>query len=264
MPCPCPTRARAPLRCLPRLLPLPWRACDLHRPCAAWPRLRGTLRNGRQHQACDRSARGAAYRGGNGAGQRPPGAAGRSAAPGRARGGPSAFRPSPSALPSLPPRFVADAHLGGLARLLRLAGFDTLYDNRIEDAALVATACASSASCSPGTANCSSAGTSPRAASCMRSRPSTRRSRSSGASDSPLRPSVLALPRMQRGPAGSRLARCRGARAFPAVRARHTRFSACPGCGRVYWEGSHWTHMRARIDAVLAQAHAAPGDEAAD
>ena len=50
----------------------------------------------------------------------------------------------------------------------------------------------------------------------------------------------------------------------PAVRARHTRFSACPGCGRVYWEGSHWARMRARIDALLAHAHASPGDEAAD
>lgn len=30
-------------------------------------------------------------------------------------------------------RFVADAHLGGLARLLRMAGFDTLYDNGFED-----------------------------------------------------------------------------------------------------------------------------------
>jgi uncharacterized protein with PIN domain len=31
-------------------------------------------------------------------------------------------------------RFVADAHLGGLARLLRMAGFDTIYDNNIHDA----------------------------------------------------------------------------------------------------------------------------------
>src|SRR5205823_2152506 len=30
-------------------------------------------------------------------------------------------------------RFVADAHLGGLARLLRMAGFDTIYDNNIHD-----------------------------------------------------------------------------------------------------------------------------------
>jgi hypothetical protein len=30
-------------------------------------------------------------------------------------------------------RFVADAHLGGVARLLRMAGFDTLYDNQFRD-----------------------------------------------------------------------------------------------------------------------------------
>jgi hypothetical protein len=30
-------------------------------------------------------------------------------------------------------RFVADAHLGGLARLLRMAGFDTLYENARSD-----------------------------------------------------------------------------------------------------------------------------------
>ena len=30
-------------------------------------------------------------------------------------------------------KFIADAHLGGLARLLRMAGFDTLYDNNYQD-----------------------------------------------------------------------------------------------------------------------------------
>ena len=30
-------------------------------------------------------------------------------------------------------RFLADAHLGGLAHLLRMAGFDTLYDNNYQD-----------------------------------------------------------------------------------------------------------------------------------
>jgi len=37
-------------------------------------------------------------------------------------------------------RFVADAHLGGLARLLRMAGFDTLYDNHYHDDEIVAVA----------------------------------------------------------------------------------------------------------------------------
>ena len=35
-------------------------------------------------------------------------------------------------------RFVADAHLGGLARMLRMLGFDTLYDNHFHDDTIVA------------------------------------------------------------------------------------------------------------------------------
>ena len=37
-------------------------------------------------------------------------------------------------------RFVADAHLGGLAHLLRMTGFDTLYDNNFRDEAIEAIA----------------------------------------------------------------------------------------------------------------------------
>lgn len=35
-------------------------------------------------------------------------------------------------------RFLADVHAGGLARLLRMAGFDTLYDHRHDDARIAA------------------------------------------------------------------------------------------------------------------------------
>jgi len=35
------------------------------------------------------------------------------------------------------PRFIADVMLGSLARWLRVLGFDTLYDNRIDDEELV-------------------------------------------------------------------------------------------------------------------------------
>jgi uncharacterized protein len=34
------------------------------------------------------------------------------------------------------------------------------------------------------------------------------------------------------------------------VRARHTRFVTCDVCRRVFWEGSHWRRMRARIEAL--------------
>ena len=45
---------------------------------------------------------------------------------------------SAAVAPGPAPRFVADAHLGGLARLLRMAGFDTLYDNNIADEVVAA------------------------------------------------------------------------------------------------------------------------------
>jgi len=28
------------------------------------------------------------------------------------------------------------------------------------------------------------------------------------------------------------------------------RFSRCPGCGRIYWRGTHWARMRERIEAL--------------
>jgi uncharacterized protein with PIN domain len=37
-------------------------------------------------------------------------------------------------------RFVADVHLGGLAHLLRMTGFDTLFDTEFEDSAIAAVA----------------------------------------------------------------------------------------------------------------------------
>jgi hypothetical protein len=46
----------------------------------------------------------------------------------------------PAAAPPEDPRFVADAHLGRLARHLRFLGFDTLQRNAWDDAALVALA----------------------------------------------------------------------------------------------------------------------------
>jgi len=41
-------------------------------------------------------------------------------------------------LPLRNPRFVADVHLGGLARYLRMLGFDTLYDETYRDAQIAA------------------------------------------------------------------------------------------------------------------------------
>ncbi|WP_431783963.1 Mut7-C RNAse domain-containing protein [Streptomyces chumphonensis] len=46
--------------------------------------------------------------------------------------------PRPQALPTGPPRFLLDVHLGALARRLRLVGLDSAYSNDADDPALVA------------------------------------------------------------------------------------------------------------------------------
>lgn len=45
-----------------------------------------------------------------------------------------------AALPDAPLHFLCDAHLGATARLLRMAGFDTAYDNNYADATIEALA----------------------------------------------------------------------------------------------------------------------------
>jgi uncharacterized protein with PIN domain len=149
-------------------------------------------------------------------------------------------------------RFVADAHLGGLARLLRLTGFDTLYDNHFEDREIEAVA--------------------------------RREGRIVLTRDRELLKHrgithgcyVHALePARQLAELFERLDLARSARPFslclqcnsplreidkaqvearlpPSVRARHQRFSTCDSCGRIFWEGSHWRRMRAQVDALLS------------
>ncbi len=155
-------------------------------------------------------------------------------------------------------RFVADAHLGGLARLLRLAGFDTLYDNRYEDAEVVAIA--------------------EREGRIVLTRDREllkRRELTHGCFVHALRPEQQAAELF------ARLDLARSARPFslclacnaplraidkaavaerlpPDVRARHTRFATCDHCQRVFWEGSHWKRMRIVLDRLLAGA--SPGD----
>ncbi|HET7525570.1 MAG TPA: Mut7-C RNAse domain-containing protein, partial [Burkholderiaceae bacterium] len=41
------------------------------------------------------------------------------------------------------------------------------------------------------------------------------------------------------------------------VAATFERFSACEGCERVFWEGSHWRRMQGLIDELLASEQSA-------
>jgi uncharacterized protein with PIN domain len=155
--------------------------------------------------------------------------------------------------PALPPgrvRFVADAHLGGLARLLRMAGFDTIYDNglrddqvevlAVEDGRVVLTrdrellkrrtieyGCYVRAL----KAQAQLREVFERLGLAERARPFTRCLHDNAALRSVAKADVLdRLP--------------------PQVAATQEEFSTCDLCGRVYWKGSHWE----RMSGMLARA----------
>ncbi|AVR97677.1 Mut7-C RNAse domain-containing protein [Pseudoduganella armeniaca] len=159
---------------------------------------------------------------------------------------------APVVLASLEARFVADAHLGGLARFLRMAGFDTLYDNAIDDPAVEA-----------------SAQDDGRIALTRDRELLKRRGVLRGAY-------VRALkPEQQLQEVFARFGLAASARPFtlclacnaplrpvpkadveaqlpPSVRATHEHFLTCDVCQGVFWQGSHWRRMRALLDGVAA------------
>jgi uncharacterized protein with PIN domain len=148
-------------------------------------------------------------------------------------------------------RFLADAHLGGLARLLRLLGFDTLFENAWRDEEIVRRALAEH-----------------RIVLTRDRALLMRRDVTHGcfvhAQDSPGQAREL-VERLDLKRAAHPFTRCLVCNAPlraidpgevpagvpPAVRARHDRFAACADCGRVYWEGSHWQRMQAKVAALL-------------
>lgn len=148
-------------------------------------------------------------------------------------------------------RFVADAHLGGLARLLRMAGFDTLYDNNFDDGEIAIIASAQQRIV------------------LTRDRDLLKR-----------RAIMHGCYLHAQKPAGQlrelfdRLDLARSARPFtlclycnaplrvidkalvldripPKAHAFYDHFSTCDVCRRVFWQGSHWQRMRALLDATV-------------
>jgi uncharacterized protein with PIN domain len=156
-------------------------------------------------------------------------------------------------------RFVADAHLGGLARLLRMAGFDTLYRNTLNDAEVEAIAldegrvvltrdrellkrrgidvgCYVRALKAEGQLR----EVFERFGLAERVRPFTL----CLSCNAPLRPVAKADVRD---------------RLPPRVAASHEEFSTCDCCHRVFWKGSHWQRMAGVLDALVNDARGEDG-----
>jgi uncharacterized protein with PIN domain len=148
-------------------------------------------------------------------------------------------------------RFVADAHLGGLARLLRMLGFDTLYSNQITDGQI-------------------------RAISRIEARVVLTRDRellkcrtiTHGCFVHALRPQEQlreVVERLQLTASAKLFTLCLHCnlplifidkeavadRLPPRVAAVYRQYSWCEGCDRIYWEGSHWQRMRQLLDRCV-------------
>lgn len=143
-----------------------------------------------------------------------------------------------------PPRFIADAHFGGLARMLRMAGFDTLFDNNFDDGEIADIAVRE------------------RRIVLTRDRELLKRRQiREGCYIRDLKPAAQLREVFQR------LALANDARPFtrclhcnaplrlvdkacvidrlpPSVRVHQNVFSTCDLCERVYWQGSHWQRMK--------------------
>lgn len=157
-------------------------------------------------------------------------------------------------------RFVADAHLGGLAQLLRLAGFDTLYDNHFADDEIEAIAAAEGRIVLSRdrellkrrtiTHGCYVRALKPEAQ--LRElydrldlARSTRAFRLCLSCNAPLR-------RIEKPEARGRVPE--------GVYERQAQFVTCDVCKRIFWEGSHWQRMRALVDSLVG----GPGGRAGD
>ena len=150
-------------------------------------------------------------------------------------------------------RFIADAHLGGLAHLLRMTGFDTLYDNAFRDDEIEHISAAQG-----------------RIVLTRDRELLKRRTITHGCYVRTLRSAKqirelfdrLDLARSARpftlclhcnAPLAA-VEKAQVAALLPlGVRERYQRFSTCDVCKRVFWEGTHWQRMRAMVDELLAQ-----------
>jgi len=157
-------------------------------------------------------------------------------------------------------RFVADSHLGGLARLLRMAGYDTLYDNHYHDDDVE-----------------DLAENDDRIVLTRDRELLKRRSIVHGCYIHAL------VPPQQLRELFERLALADGARPFSlclhcnmalrgvdkasvagrlpeSVRALHDSFTTCDQCLRIYWKGSHYERMAALLAAVAQRSEGALDD----
>ncbi len=146
--------------------------------------------------------------------------------------------------------FIADGHLGKLVRDLRLLGIDVSYDRYAEDRALVEIAANQD-----------------RALLTRDRRLLMHSSVRHGyylRSQNPLEQTVEVIRRFDLGQVLAPFSRCLRCNAGlepadkqqvigqlePLTRIYYDQFRRCPGCGQVYWSGSHFDKLQKRIEEI--------------
>ena len=156
------------------------------------------------------------------------------------------------------PRFVADGHLGKLARHLRMAGFDTLWSGDWDDDEIVRLSLVQGRTI------------------LTRDKAMLRRGEvergyfvRATESEAQLAEVVRALQLESSIAAFTRCRECNVpledvpreavlARLPEKVRDSYDRFKRCPGCERVYWEGTHFARMKGVLERLTRSAGATP------
>lgn len=148
------------------------------------------------------------------------------------------------------PRFIADCHLGGLARMLRMAGFDTAFRNDYDDREIAERA--------------------DRELRIVLTRDLELlklRTIRHGAYVHALKAEAQfaeVVRRFDLLPRFAPFSRCLLCNVLlhdvdkeavidqlpPSVRQHQQRFRRCPSCQRIYWPGSHWERMQAMLSAA--------------
>ena len=151
------------------------------------------------------------------------------------------------------PKFVLDVHLGRLAGYLRMLGFDTLYANRADDRELVEISTEQHRillTRDRGILKYSAVthGYWLRATDSRRQAEEVVRRFDLARSLRPLTRCMVCnqpLRAVSKAEVADRLP--------PGTRERCNDFRECPGCRRVYWEGSHSRHMRRWIEQFVEE-----------
>ncbi len=156
--------------------------------------------------------------------------------------------------------FLADAHLGGLARFLRMLGFDTLYDNALHDREILELAARERRTVLTRDRELLKCREIARGCFVHERRPEAqlREVAARFGLATRMKPFTLCLhcnlplETLERDAALEHVP--------PGIAERYGTFVRCPGCRRIYWEGSHWQRMREMLGASLDIAIRAAND----